>query len=526
MLLILLAAWGAPLPAAAQESARGARRWSEAAAGSELERYLRLAQLAGLAPLSPWSTRAFAPHELDARIPRHDAGHPWRAEFRTIPDRDWWIVRPNAQLIVNTGLPWGSNDGPMWAAKGMTVRQSGGVAVRRGAFAAQVAPDFWWTQNADYALLPAVDAAHPHTDFASSGIDLPQRHGNGAVGRLDPGESWVRMDLFGVAAGISTASEWWGPTQAAGPILSPNGGGLPRAFVGSSAPTDIWIGRAHGRVFVGRAMRSAVSTDTLSNRGRRLAMGVVGSFSPRGVPQLELGFSRFYHRAWRSGGPSINDISVLWEPLFKKNLPGKDDALVTAPDNQLASLSARLTLPNAGLELYTEYAREDHAFDKLDLINEPDHDSAIIFGWQKLLRRDDARWWAVRAEVVNARVTHLVRIRPQVLFYSHHQLRDGHTQRGQLLGAPMVRGGSGAELSVSRYDARGRLSFQWQRQGLARSAEGGLGYGALHALEVSGLRYAPRGDLSWRAGVVQRVGDIAARDLTSLHAAVGWHWAR
>src|SRR5688572_27483323 len=39
---------------------------AEATAGSEAERYLRVLQVAGRAPLYPWSLRAFSPREVDA----------------------------------------------------------------------------------------------------------------------------------------------------------------------------------------------------------------------------------------------------------------------------------------------------------------------------------------------------------------------------------------------------------------------------------------------------------------------------
>ncbi len=521
-----LVAVGAPRGATAQGASRVARRWSEAAPGSELERYLRLIQLAGDAPLAPWGVRAFTLGEFGALAPSATAAHPWKGRLSDAPASGWWFVRPRAELIANSGLPWGSNDGPLWAGKGITAYSSGGVAFRRGPLSGQVAPDVWWTQNAAYALLPSSKPANPMSDFAANDIDLPQRFGDAGVGRIDPGESWVRLDAFGLAAGLSTASEWWGPGQAAGAILSPNAGGVPRLFAGTSRPADLWIGKVHGRIFGGRAVRSALSTDTLSNAGRRLVLGFVGTFTPRGIPQLEFGLTRFFHRRWRDGGPNLDDVRVLWEPFYKEAIPGKDDFALEQPDNQLASISARLTIPQAAMELYTEYVREDHSFNTLDLITEPDHNAAILFGWQKLLQRNDERWWAMRGELVNARVTHLARIRPQVLFYGHYRILDGHTQRGQLLGSPIVRGGSGGEFAVDRYTPRGRLSFQWQRQGLAGYAEGGLGYGATHALTASGLRYGTRGDLSWRAGLVQRVGDDASRDLTSVHAALGWRWAR
>ena len=51
---------------------------------------------------------------------------------------------------------------------------------------------------------------------------------------------------------------------------------------------------------------------------------------------------------------------------------------------------------------------------------------------------------------------------------------------------------------------------------------GGLGYGALQALEGSMLRFTAAGDLSLRVGVVARVGVSRAYDATNVQIAAGW----
>src|SRR3954466_4574948 len=52
----------------------------EATAGSDAERYLRVLQVSGAAPLYPWSIRAFSPAEVD-RLAADSAQHPWAARF-------------------------------------------------------------------------------------------------------------------------------------------------------------------------------------------------------------------------------------------------------------------------------------------------------------------------------------------------------------------------------------------------------------------------------------------------------------
>lgn len=518
-----------PTPAHAQDSTRRATpRWDEEGAGGQNERYLRALQLVGEIPVRGWSVRGFSPAELKELSPT--GAHPWAKRIVAVPTSGWWVVRPSVELIANSGFPWGYNDGPTWAGKGITAVAKGGVAGRWRGVSAQLAPHAWWAQNANFTPLPPVSKnTAAYVDYVETSIDLPQRFGATALGQVDLGESWVRVDGYGMTAGFSSAAEWWGPGVSSGTILSNNAGGIPRLFVGTSSPRDVRIGHVHGRVFAGREARSGFSLDTANKTGKRLGLGFIGSFEPRGVPGLELGVTRFFHRAWREGGPRLSDIKPLWEPFLKENIPGKDNQTTVAgqPDNQLASLFGRLVLPKSGLEVYGEFGREDHSWDAMDLTTEPEHISAATFGVQKRIGvPNSAAYWIMHAEVVNGRVTHLKRVRGEGLFYGHSQMRDGHTLRGQLLASPFVRGGSGADVGADHYTASGRFSVRWVRIGLARNTEGGLGYGATHVIEASGVRFYTRGDLIWKAGIDRRVGSSATFDATNINAEIGWRWTR
>src|SRR5690606_35961536 len=120
-------------------------------------------------------------------------------------------------------------------------------------------------------------------------------------------------------------------------------------------------------------------------------------------------------------------------------------------------------VPNTGLEVYGEYAREDHNCDARDFFLEPDHDSAYLLGARRTWGGERESWTVVRGEVMNAEISHLFRVRPQTRFYRHGSLRHGHTFQGQVLGAPDGYGGAAAELAVDRYKPWGRWTVDWQR---------------------------------------------------------------
>lgn len=480
--------------------------------GGELERYARSLQLAGRAEAYPWSIRGFSPSEVDRLLPA-DSAHPWGA---TVPLRGdaqaglrFAAIAPQARLVYNSAFPYGYNDGAIWAGRGATAALSGGFLARYRAWSLVVAPTAFVAQNAVFPLTPnglegegvLADGRFPNA------IDLPQRFGTGAYGRVDPGQTTLRMDLPLLAAGVSTANQHWGPVREQPLILGSNAAGFPHLFLGSSRPTNVGIGSVHGRLVWGELTQSAYAPSQ-SVSERRFMSGVVGLFTPRGIPGLEIGGSRFFHSPWREGGFLKQNFGKPFEVFLKESLadsPAGDDG--SDPDNQLASVFARWVFPSNGFELYGEFAREDHNFDLRDFLLQPDHISGYNLGFAKVWLRESSSMTILRGEVMNARVTHLVQVRLQVPFYVHHAMTQGHTQRGQILGAASGFGGASAGLWVDRYHPAGRWTLGWKRDLRQERAlspaemEGGLdGADVMHSLAADALFV--RGGFDLTAGAV------------------------
>jgi hypothetical protein len=442
--------------------------------GSELEGYLRALQTLGLTPLYPWSIRGFSPHEVDALRPTSDA-HPWRndAAFqvtgRTTGPR-WEVVPLRLDTWYNSAFPFGMNDGAVWKGRGLTTAVEGGLAARWGPVSLSIVPTIFWSENRDFALasngqsgnLRYADALYwPH-------LDRPQRFGDRAYARIDQGQSSLRLDVAGLTAGVSTASQWWGPMTEFPYILGNNAAGFPHVFIGSSSPRDIWIGRLHARLMYGRLEQSAYTDILDPDSTVRLSASVIAVFSPRGVPGLELGAARFFHMAWPSTGIGWRELRKPFEGILKATLPREGNVPNPDPgqssDNQLASLFARWVLPSAGFEVYGEYGREDHNWNTRDLLLEPDHSATYGIGFRKAWRKTNDRITALQAEIMNYQTSLLLVHRIEGGIYLHGYARQGHTHRGQLLGAAIgAASGSGGVLSLERYTMGGRSRFFWSR---------------------------------------------------------------
>jgi hypothetical protein len=176
----------------------------------------------------------------------------------------------------------------------------------------------------------------------------------------------------------------------------------------------------------------------------------------------------------------------------------------TAPADQIASAFGRWVFPNAGVEVYGEFGREDYNSDLHDLINEPDHDASYMIGLQRVWRRHASRMAALRVEVLNSRQTNLALVRPESPFYIHGDVVQGFTERGQAIGSAAAFGGGGAQLAFDWYDSGGTWTVSWDRLMLGERRPGVLtdatqpvsDADVMHAFGAKVVRYRRRFDVT------------------------------
>jgi len=206
---------------------------------------------------------------------------------------------------------------------------------------------------------------------------------------------------------------------------------------------------------------------------RRFTTGFVIVAEPRGMTGLEIGGARFFHSIWPRSGIPRSYVTKAFQGFLKKNLPFEGFSDPRLPDgsggqgisdNQLASVFGRWVLPRSGFELFAEYGRDDHSVDRRDLLQEPDHARFYSLGVRKVVSSNPRALTAVRAEIINFQLPQLSRYRGQGEIYFHGLIRQGHTYRGQLLGADVgVGAAAGSTLAIERFTPSGRWSASWKR---------------------------------------------------------------
>jgi hypothetical protein len=468
----------------------------------EAERYLRVLQLSGSIPLFPWTVLPFAAAAERTLVPA--GAHPWSERFApadSAPSLHW--LRPMAMTTVNTTFPFQGATGPVWAGRGVTGAVQGGVAARWGRVRLQLAPIAFIAQNAAFPIAPN-GASGPlrfgDARFPSS-IDHPERFGESSYGRVDLGTSSIALDLGRVTTGISNAPQRWGPAREYPLLLGPGAGGFPHAFLTTSAPIDVWVARAQARLIAGTLAQSAYSPAP-AERTQRIASAAIVGFTPRGIDGLEVGFARFFEstdamtlgRILRPLDPRAL-VGAVGDPLNDVNVPN---------ENQLASAFFRWALPNAGVEVYGEWYREDFPGDLRKLLLKPDDLSSFMVGFQRVFVASSTQRRLFRFESVNGELSHQERgqrgFAEPIPPYLHSEVRQGHTLRGLLLGSPEAFGGAGWRASLDDYTPRGRLTIALERAlrfdwlPVQPSGVTDVHPDVLYALRFEMLRFAGRRD--------------------------------
>lgn len=481
---------------------------ADATAGSRSEELIidLLLAKAGL----PISLRPFAPPLLDSVLATMHSRNGRRDSLsqrvlRRTPT--WSSVWYNSARATS----WGS--GPVWTGRGSTFAASGGFVARLWHVSLAVRPVAFWGENRTYRPSRSVSP----TGFADpriSSIDTPYRFGNAAYGRVDAGESYARLDLGRISAGVSNASQVWGPARLYPLMLSANAGGFPHAFLETNRPLSVGIGRLSWRWIAGRLVASSFAP-AHDGTGVRAAVGAVGSFTPRGFSGVEFGGSRFFHSFMSSIAYDYESLTLPFSALLKNRVRVSYDP--RRETNQLASLFARIAPPTSPVEVYGEFLRDDHSANLRDLIGEPDHDAAYVIGVRrKWLNSESNQISTLTIENANGSISHLAQVRDQAPVYIHGLISEGHTARGLALGSPVMPGGGAFSIVVNRISETEGWSIGGEIAHGPQSREGGSYNGRVSGYySLSGTREFGVGKRWWtlQGRIQPGYGDVPGTNL-------------
>ncbi|MBT6696023.1 MAG: hypothetical protein HOB12_10245 [Gemmatimonadales bacterium] len=454
---------------------------------SERDRYLRVLQTLGLVRAYPWTVRGFSLAEERLLLPVEGVRHPWASAFGSPPVADGGLragsVPFEGGVTYNSTYPYGSNDGALWAGRGLTAFARGGVYARWKGVDFRFAPELFWAQNAGFDLAGnRGDGPDAYRDPRYPGqIDLPQRFGDRPYRRATPGSSRLSVELPWTTVGISSEARIWGPSLAYPLLLGDEAGGFPHVFLRSARPLGPGVLRVHGQLMVGYLGQSDWSPVQDSGARSRFMTGAVITLQSDVLPGFEIGVERFVQGPWEGG---LHAVSNVGKPFTKGVSTGTDDGNI-GNENQMAGGFVRWVVVGTGIEVFAEAVREDYGRDIRHFLVEPDDLLVRSVGFRRAWTSLSGSIRAIRGEFVSAQLHHSERddrvavlgLNP-IARYRHAGVRQGHTLNGQLLAAPAAFGGSGWTLAVEDFRPSGRTTVEVTREvrlnwlsGLSRDSE-------------------------------------------------------
>lgn len=393
--------------------------------GGSMTSFARLAEITGSTQSQSRLLRRWSD---DLSIPVCGAV-PWQKKLFTpaaVGQAHFILLPARSLALVNTGYPVDRNNGALWAGKGLSTEITGGIALEWGIFSAALNPTILYQQNADFIESPWRNLW---------GMDWPQRIGTGSAASLEPGQSFVRIDAYGVAGGISSENLWFGPGISNSILLSNTAPGFLHVFLGTSEPVDIYIANLELQGIWGRLSESTFFDENEAN-DHRLYTAVLVTLEPAGVPGLHLGGARVFQQ-----NPELSSNPFpFFQGVFQ---PGDADEA-----DQMLALYGRWVLPESGFEVFLEWARTDANADFHGLLTETEHSAAYVAGFQKVIERGED-WVRLYGELANLN-PRLPAFRHSAggYWYHHGDVPQGYTHRGQLLGASIGRGSDSQLLGV------------------------------------------------------------------------------
>lgn len=446
-----------------------------------IEDYYRRSQLLGLLdsstsftirPLIPGSQFGIKnPYTPDAAEPAMKVSNTRWSEFNG--KFTGKLLPVNLLLQNNSHHPYGWNDGAIIPAKGLQTLLRAGVYLQYGILSVQFRPEIVVAANQNFDNFNKdhyeIIAAR-YYDFYNN-IDLPAQFGTGTYTRAYWGQSNIRLTYKALSFGLSTENLWWGPGMKNSLIMSNTAPGFKHLTLNTVKPIKTAIGSFEGQLIAGRLENSGypplLPTREFFNNPLyvpkptdwRYLSGLVVTWQPKWVSGLFLGLTRTAQSYSKDLG-SVSSFLPFFSPYKKATASEPIDKR-----DERSSVFMRWMWLQEHAEIYFEYGINNNTSDFRNTLLKPQDARAYIFGIRKIMPFNKSRNENVmiNVEVAQMQETSLSKINSASSWYVNPYIRQGYTNRGEVLGAGIGPGANFQSLEVSWFKGLKRLGIQFER---------------------------------------------------------------
>jgi hypothetical protein len=439
---------------------------------SDTERYYDFLALQGIVerPYLNYRTLSDSVWEIE-----EGAAHPWEQQnlgvkrniFGNVSMR---IYGPELFTSFTTEAPYGQNDGALWQGKGLNSSFTTGIRFEGYGLELTLKPQAAFSQNLAFDYITPnysgdnyAGKAGIYGYYGIPSIDAPQRFGNEPFFTYDWGDSEIRYAWKTLTIGFGAQAIWLGPAQINPIIHSNNAPSYPKLDIGLrkqriTLPRLNWhLGDIETRLWWGYLSESDYF-DNDSGNDHNLITGFAIAYSP---PYFFKGFTIGFNRIMLS---QWNDFD--YTSIFSLLAPSMEKSAGEDRRDQRASLVFSYIFPNVGAEVYFEWARNDFTAITDHLVQYPFHSQAYTFGIRKNFLFLSNLQGELLLEITNLESSRDFEFEWPTTFYAHHIITQGHTNRGQWLGAGTGTGGNSQYLGFAFFYNKGYFNLFAQRKSI------------------------------------------------------------
>ena len=323
----------------------------------------------------------------------------------------------------NTEVPYGQYDGALWQGKGYNSSFSTGIHLESYGFELTFKPQFSFSQNLAYDFLPGV-FGNENSYFWGYGIDLVQRFGNKSFTNFDLGDTEIRYTFHTFTVGFGFQSPWLGPSYINPMLGSNNAPTYPKFDIGFRKTKLVipglnwYIGDFEARIWIGQLTESDFfdNNDTID---KTLLNGFNISFTPSFWKNFTIGATKVCLTKWG------NNFWKYINPFYD------DNDINGIGEDQKASIYAVVLFPSVGFEIYGEIGIDDYAWDKFSAMK---HTMIYSVGAKKSFNISDKCKALLIFEWNDFEMSQDFQLQWNYMgYYGHHQVKEGYTQKGQML---------------------------------------------------------------------------------------------
>ena len=384
-------------------------------------------------------------------------------EYNRTGDNNYLVRKVDSSKIIfsvlplewkqryNSHHPYGRNDGIMIPSKGYQTIISGGIYFKAGIFNIQLRPEYLFAENNDFIEYPA----------NYNGNDVPQRFGDKAFQDFSWGQSRIGLNFGPISLALSNENLWWGPGLKNSILLSNTAPGFKHITLNTTKPIKSYIGSFETQIVVANLESSGFLYTDLNDK--RYFTALTFNYQPKLFPGIFFGITRSF-QTYSKNLKTFSDYIPLFRPYQKIKDKNQDNS---GSDNndQLTSVYIRWLLKKAHAEIYYEYGKNDNSFNLRDFFLSPQHSRAYLFGVRKLifLNKSDKEYLEIGVEVTQLSQSIDRVLRGAGSWYIHSQILQGHTNRGEVLGAGIGPGGNLQTLNINWNKGFKSLGLQFER---------------------------------------------------------------